>query len=177
MILTLQELRNISDFEQLSDNELIFLQNAVESYIRKYTNNNFQVRSFRYSSPSINGKLIFTSELFNIGETIQISESEFNNGLYVIQLIDAVDGITVDKELLNEPHNLVTKIIYPDDIKMGAINLMKYEVTGREKASIKSETLSRHSVTYFDTNEENKTIDGYPTSLIGFLKQYKKARF
>lgn len=44
------------------------------------------------------------------------------------------------------------------------------------KAGIASETISRHSVTYRDETTTNFT-NGYPSSLMGFLLPYKKARF
>ena len=65
---------------------------------------------------------------------------------------------------------------YPPDVKMGVINLMKWEVANRDKIGISSETISRHSVTYSGM-ATNDSIGGYPASLIGFLKPYMKGRF
>lgn len=42
--------------------------------------------------------------------------------------------------------------------------------------SIQSETISRHSVTYFNMEGDNSSM-GFPKSLLGFLKPYMKARF
>ena len=65
---------------------------------------------------------------------------------------------------------------YPMDVKMGAVNLMKWELSNREKVGVASETISRHSVTYFDMTGDNSSM-GYPVALMGFLKPYKRARF
>lgn len=65
---------------------------------------------------------------------------------------------------------------YPMDVKMGVVNLMKWELNNREKVGVASETISRHSVTYFDMSEGNSTM-GFPVALLGFLKPYKRARF
>jgi hypothetical protein len=65
---------------------------------------------------------------------------------------------------------------YPMDVKMGVINLLKWEVTNRDKVGVASESISRHSVTYFDMTGDNSTM-GYPKALMGFLKPYMKARF
>lgn len=65
---------------------------------------------------------------------------------------------------------------YPMDVKMGVINLMKWEFTSRDKVGVASESISRHSVTYFDMTGDNSTM-GYPRALMGFLKPYMKARF
>ena len=88
---------------------------------------------------------------------------------------------TMTQMVHNYTHNNFQKymvdglIVYPADVKMGVVNLLKWELTSREKAGVASETISRHSVTYRD--ETANTINGYPAHLMGFLKPYMKARF
>ncbi len=65
---------------------------------------------------------------------------------------------------------------YPMDVKMGVVNLMKWELENREKAGIQSETISRHTVNYLNLDYYNSAA-GYPKSLMGFLHPYRKARF
>ena len=65
---------------------------------------------------------------------------------------------------------------YPMDVKMGVVNLLKWDLTMRDKIGVASESISRHSVTYVDQTGIN-TVMGFPVSLMGFLKPYKKARF
>lgn len=65
---------------------------------------------------------------------------------------------------------------YPIDVKLGAVNLLKWETANRDKVGIASETISRHSVSYVDMTDDNSVM-GYPKSLLGFLQPYKKARF
>ena len=67
-------------------------------------------------------------------------------------------------------------IEYPADIKLGAINLLKWELTMREKTGVAEESISRHSVTYQNMDSGN-TAMGYPASMMGFLKPYMKAQF
>ena len=98
-----------------------------------------------------------------------------NDGLYVVQGVGEL-SVVVDRNLFTVDHNLVTKVEYPIDVQMGVINLMKWESTKRDKVGIKSETLSRHSVTYYDQDANNQVM-GYPVTLLGFLEPYKKARF
>ena len=74
------------------------------------------------------------------------------------------------------PHNLVTKVEYPDAIIDGTVNIMLWELSNRSKVGVKSESLSRHSVTYFEQGA-NEQLLGYPASLVGFLAPYIKARF
>ena len=65
---------------------------------------------------------------------------------------------------------------YPMDIKMGVVNLMKWDLNNRDKVGVASESISRHSVTYFDMTKGNSTM-GFPAALMDFLKPYKRARF
>ena len=109
-----------------------------------------------------------------MGDTVQISQSLYNDGLYVVN--DTSNGITLDKPLFDEGKMLVTKIEYPSDVVMGVVELMKWEMNNRSKVGIASETISRHSVTYFNMDGDN-SIMGYPKSLMGFLRPYMKARF
>ncbi|MBR1620121.1 hypothetical protein IJ674_09545 [bacterium] len=84
--------------------------------------------------------------------------------------------MTLDADLYDAEHNLVTKIEYPAAIVDGVVNLMLWDVQNRDKVGVQSETLSRHSVTYFAQDASNQLM-GYPTTLLGFLKPFTKARF
>ena len=120
-------------------------------------------------------KLFLATDLLKEGDTIQISESMYSNGVYTIKEI--ADGfLDLGKGLYDEPEVLVTKVEYPIDVVMGAINMLKWDLENRDKVGIASETISRHSVTYFDMNGDN-SIMGYPKALLGFLKPYMRARF
>ena len=62
------------------------------------------------------------------------------------------------------------------DIRLGVANMIKWHLDNGDKAGVSSETISRHSVTYFDMAGDNSTI-GFPKALTGFLRPYKRARF
>ena len=175
MIISVNEIKAIDEFADMSDADLQMMLESMETLVRKYTNNNFQVRKVRFSASSVGNVLNGVHPFLKVGDTIQISESDVNDGLYVVTDIGS-DTTTVDKDLWSVDHNLVTKVSYPFDIRMGIINLMKWEKNNRDKVGIKSETISRHSVTYFDQDINNQVM-GYPASLLGFLELYKKARF
>lgn len=100
-----------------------------------------------------------------------------NDGLYTIKAVDMDNGhIEVNEELVSEPVVMVTKVVYPMDIKLGVANMLSWDLNNRDKVGVQSETISRHSVTYFNMDGDN-SIMGYPKSLLGFLKPYMKARF
>lgn len=148
---------------------------ALELLIRKYTNNNFQNRGIRFTCPVTTTKLYLSTDMLKIGDTVQLSESIYSNGVYVIKAIR--DGfMELEKPLLDEAHVLVTKVEYPVDVVMGVVNMLKWDLENRDKVGIQSETISRRSVTYFNMDGDNSSM-GYPKSLLGFLKPYRKARF
>lgn len=152
----------------LDDSVLEAKLQALELLVRKYTNNNFQDRNIRCAGSATNGELVMFYSYIREGDTIQISESQFNEGIYTYQ--------TEGMNLIDEESFLVTKINYPLDVKMGVVNMLKWDLENRDKVGIQSETISRHSVTYFNMDGDN-SIMGYPKSLLGFLKPYKRARF
>lgn len=175
MILSVDTLMKLPEFKNQNADIMKKKLDALELLVRKYTNNNFQNRNIRFLADSVGTILNGSSSFLKDGDTIQISESRVNDGLYVIKQIDE-SSVVVDRPLFPVDHNLVTKVEYPIDVQMGVINLMKWEITNRNKVGIKSESLSRHSVTYYDQDANNQVM-GYPVSLLGFLTPYKKARF
>ena len=175
MIISVDDIASMPDFIGQDAKILQKKLNALELLIRKYTNNNFQNRNIRFAGNSVNDRIFGSHPFIRAGDTIQISESEVNDGLYVIKEVGK-NFIRVDKDLFAVDFNMITKVIYPEDIQVGIVNLLKYEVEMRDKVGIKSETLSRRSVTYFDLDASNQVM-GYPVSLLGFLKPYMKARF
>lgn len=178
MLLTIAELRRFVETDE-EDQVLEAKLQALELMIRAYTNNNFQARAFRAVAVSLsedNTLLVNTVVPFAVGDTLQISGSDLQDGaLVTVSAIE--DGtIYVNEDLLDESGVVITKVKYPMDVKMGAVNLLKWELNNRDKVGVASETISRHSVTYFNMDGDN-SIMGYPRSLLGFLKPHKKARF
>lgn len=124
MIISVEELRQFVSTDE-ADQVLEFRIQALESFICKYTNNNFKNRT------------------------------------------------TGEKD-------------YPLDVKMGAINVLKWKLQNearnsgdKTKQPVQSETISRHSVTYAadSTESDIDELTGVPRKLIAFLKPYVKARF
>lgn len=175
MIMTVEEFRSYVDTDK-TDAVLSAKLAALELLIRKYTNNNFQHRGFRCAA-DIRGS-IFTAEAlqpFDVGDTIQVTESQLNAGLYTVTA--ATDATFEVADALHDEDNvLVTKVVYPVDVKMGVANMLEWDLNNRSKVGIQSETISRHSITYFNMDGDNASM-GYPKSLTGFLKPYMKARF
>lgn len=174
MIISADELRKYITTDE-SDSAIEAKLRALESLIRKYTNNNFQIRGIRSQSEARDNKILNPPEYLKVGDTVQISDSLLNNGVYTVKEITE-SGTLLLGELLDCTKNLVTKVYYPPDVVMGALNMFKWDMENRSKVGIQSETISRHSVTYFNMDGDNAVM-GYPKSLLGFLKPYMKARF
>lgn len=175
MLMTVAELRQFVDTDE-TDQALEARLQALELLIRAYTNNNFQRRGYRYKADITGSDFMGdTVPPFMAGDTVQVTESPLNAGLYTVKSV-AGNSFSVADQLQAESNVLCTKVGYPADVKMGAVNMMKWELNSREKVGISSETISRHSVTYFDLGADN-SIMGYPKALLGFLRPYMKARF
>lgn len=146
---------------------------GLESLIRSKTNNNFQNRNIRIKCPSVDNYLIGMSPYLKVGDTIQITNSNVNDGLYLIEEITA-NKIKLDKDLFDCEECTITKVEYPQDIISMVINILKWDEQFGSKMGIQSESIGRHSVSYFSQNDQN-SYNGYPIHLFTGLKKYTKA--
>lgn len=153
---------------------------GLETMVRKLTNNNFQLIKFRLRDLKLSENTIKSSngrmDVFRPGDTIEINGTDYNDGLYVVESVS--DGvITVYGDFIAEINSgaIATKINYPADVLAGVKKLIAYDVKMRDKVGIKSETIARWSVTYYDVTA-TESSEGYPVSLLGFLNKYKKLR-
>lgn len=175
MIISVERAKTLIDLNGWTDAKIEMKLKAIEQTIRAYTNNNFQDRGHRIQASIVNGMLESESEIpFNVGDTVQVSESKLNNGLYMILGISGNATFTVSDDLKDEDIVLVTKIVYPADVVECCLDLLEWSKEFGGKVGIKSETISRHSVTY----EDSATLFmGYPVGILNGLKLRKKARF
>ncbi len=172
MIISVDNLRKQVNCGVATDDLITAKLEAIEAVIRAYTNNNFQQRPVRFAGRSEDFRVYGSPQHFIVGDTVQISGSGVNDGLYVVMVV-ADDHIELDKPLMPTQFNLVTKIKYPADVIQCAVDLYKWKQTMGDKVGIKSETISRHSVTY----EDSATLFmGYPVGILNGLNLYKKAR-
>lgn len=177
MIMTVAELRQFVTTEE-TDQALEARLQALELLIRGYTNNNFQKRPFRAVAVAVadgNQLLCPTAAPFKAGDTLQITESDLNAGLVTVKTVEG-QTVTVSEDLYDESGVVITKVVYPADVKQGVARMLQWQLDNGDKVGVQSETISRHSVTYFNMDGDNSSM-GFPKSLLGFLKPYKKARF
>lgn len=176
MIIAVAELRQFVTTDE-TDQALEARLQALELLIRAYTNNNFQVRAFRSVAVAMaDHDLVCNGAVaFRVGDTLQVTESDLNAGLVNVIAVDG-ETVTVEESLYDESGVVITKVAYPADVKQGVVNMLKWQLDNGDKVGVQSETISRHSVTYFDQSAAN-TVMGFPVSLLGFLQPYKRARF
>lgn len=175
MIMTVEEFKQHVKTD-VSDDVLETRLRAVEGFIHNHTNNHFAVRGMGRICDVVGGMFITESlQPYSVGDTLHISGSDKNDGLYTVK--EAEDAVfTVNEKTRDEIDVYVRLVEYPADVKMGAVELVKYDLEHRERAGIQSETISRHSVTY-KVPDASDTLKGYPKHLMGFLDGYMKARF
>lgn len=173
MIISLDEAKKI--YKDVTQADL----DGLETAIRELTNNPFQNRRIRYSNLHFTSEKTFTvfAEVRGLrkGDTIQISQSTLNHGLYVIESISE-NEITVEGDPAFfegcDKKAFITKVEYPADVIAGVRKLLKYDAKMGDKIGLKSETVSRMSKTYYDQNS-SETTDGYPAALMAFLNKYR----
>lgn len=176
MIITLNEAQELNSNITQDDLE------AFETSVRELTNNNFQNIHVRHKDIEFieNNTILVKDSIvgLRIGDTIEVNYSIYNDGLFVVEGMSE-KHITVEGEpfLINRNRNaMITLVQYPADIKKGIKRLIEYDKKMAGKLGIKSETVSRMSTTYYDVNATENT-DGYPASLLSFLKKYEKMRW
>ena len=179
MIMTIAELREYITTND-SDKLLIAKMTALESIIRGYTHNRFHAKPLTRIEAFIRGGVFLSDALipFKAGDTIQVTKGDqaVDLGLYTVKEITDDTTFTVNEPIADIDDVKVTLVVYDMNIKMGVVNLLRWEAVNRDKVGIQSETISRHSVTYADATGENSLM-GYPKAMMGFLKPYMKARF
>ena len=183
MIIALDRLKEIKPDLGFDDTQLKFRLEAIEAMIRAYTNNNFQVRTARIKARSEGGAIIGTSPFIVAGDTVQVSQTDVNDGVYVVKEV-SFGRTSLDKRLFDLPMNTVTLIRYPADIVNGCINLLEYQANQmkladdyKDRVGVASETVARHTVEYDSKAFDYSNLASYPDSLKTFLKPYKRMRY
>ncbi len=173
MIIKLEDAHKFND--KVTQDEL----DGLEASIREITGNHFQFRAIRYHGLEFKDNQIIAKETrligIKAGDTIQVSDSIINNGLYVVLTV-AGPTITLESEVYEvyEADAYITLVKYPADIKAGVVKLLQYDKEMTGKTGVKSRTISRMSESYFDTSESN---GGYPKHLMQFIDKYKSLRW
>jgi len=189
MIITLQDAQLIDP--NITQERL----DAYESAIRQLTNNNFQVLTARSIGATFEGALVTFDDptppslkrkqdeallkSVQVGDTVQINDAGTNDGLYVIEGIELPNQIILNRPVRRNghmPRAIVTWVNYPSDIAEGVRRLIAYDKRMLNKMGVRSESISRMRLDYYDTNAGN-VLNGYPAILMGFIHKYIKIKW
>lgn len=154
---------------------------ALESAIRAHTNNKFRLQNYRGEIIHVAGDIIYTGKynLFVVGDSIEVSGTQFYDGYYVVRevkihpqgfciKVDAPIDVSMDDV------GYIYKLVYPADVKSGAIDVIKHKLDMAKRQGIKSKTISRMSITY-DTPEQNEQlVYGVSANQFDFLAPHMK---
>ena len=179
MIISIEELRSEYgefDFSKFTDERLRKKLNAIEQMVRNHTRNGFINRDTITKCYVNGGYIMGDFKGLNVGDTVELYDAGINNGLYVIDYASE-DEIALDKDIYDCGEMKLVKVEYPLDVIEGCIELLDYDCNYRAKSKrgVASETISRHSVSYVQSNNSN-TLRGYPAHLLGFLEPYIRWR-
>lgn len=172
MIISLKDAQEI--YPEVTQDDL----DGFETAIRELTNNPFQNRQVRFSNLRFESE----SEIYVFDEvqgirkddTIQISGSKLNDGLYVVKSVKG-NKLTFEDAYFfpgTDKGAFLTKVEYPPDILSGVRKLLVYDAKMQGKIGLKSETVSRMSKTYYDQTS-GETVNGYPAALMSFVNKHK----
>lgn len=173
MLILASKVKEMSKFSNYNENEIERKLKKIEYAIRSYTHNEFLSKNIRFEANISDNVILFNTNYIKANDTVLI-RNDFIKDIFTIQeIIDS--GLKIKEDFENADNNLIVKVVYPFDVIEGALEVLEWDFKMRSKVGVKSETLSRHSLTYYD-NDSNNTVNGYPVSLFGFLKPYRKAR-
>lgn len=152
---------------------------GIEKSIRVLTNNPFQNRRVRFKRIRFENEatiaILDDIQGLRAIDTVQVSGSKWNDGLYVVDQIDgSMINLKGNSRLFTgtDPDAFLTKVEYPADILSGVRKLLAYDSKMRDKVGLKSKTVSRMSETYYDQNS-GESVNGYPAALMSFINKYK----
>lgn len=173
MIISLEDAKKI--YPDATQEDL----DGIEKSIRMLTNNPFQNRKVRFKQIRFENEttiaVLGDIQGLRAEDTIQVSGSKWNDGLYVVSNIDGqLINLEGNPRLFTgtDPDTFLTKIEYPADILSGVRKLLTYDAKMRNKIGLKSKTVSRMSETYYDQNS-GESVNGYPAALMSFINKYK----
>jgi hypothetical protein len=163
---------------------------AYESAIRQLTANNFQDTSCRIKGAWVSKTEEGTVRVYPINpageetmreiqlqDTLQLTLGSVSSLLEVIGIMpDYVECSGQVRRSGVFSDAVITLVVYPADIKQGVKGLIKYDKNFADKKGIKSETISRMSLTYYDVNSA-EAVNGYPAAEMSFIKKYTKMRW
>jgi len=162
-------------------------QDALDGYeaaIRQITANPFLV-----DGATVRGLTIYDNEItlretmptwIRPNETLLLSDNGLNdNALISVESVFSQVVVVGESTLLfpgNFPAATLSLVRYPADVRAGLLKLISYDKEMGGKLGVKSETISRMSIVYYDQNEA-ETVGGYPAALMSPFEKYRRIKW
>lgn len=173
----IKTLLQISDttYDDLIDLELPIIQDDILTFLK----NKFKAADISILADTISftGNTIldsgngFVTAGFIAGDIV-VQDSKLNDGFYTLTNV-AAGILTVSESLKTEAADNViriTQVLYPKGLELIAANMLKHNMSA--KHGIKSESISRYSVSY--ANDVSSLINGYPDQITRPLLKWRK---
>jgi hypothetical protein len=198
MIITLE------NAQKIDPNITQEMLDAYEAAIRQYTHNNFQVQIVRSIGLTFSDDIITTSDDILTSatfenDTIQVSNTDVNDGLYVVKTKNDDHTIIVDRTIRKDgefTRAFATLVVYPNDIKQAVRRIVEFNKArsaeldatmsaNAARGGVKSQSVSRMSNTFLTLNDiaggssgqgsgSGSFLDGYPDDVKGLINGHKK---
>lgn len=175
MIIELEDLQKIILDADVDDIK------AMEMAIISHTNNHFHLPNYSPKIIRVEGQRLYLDEphILQVGNTVEVVYMPFYDGFYHVTDV-GIDWVEVDCQWNNittiNADGLLYLTVFPPDVRAGAKKAWKYQAKADKKIGVKSESISRMSITY-DKAESGQTVNGLPAYLFDFLEPYRKMRW
>lgn len=155
---------------------------ALEAMVRTITNNRFNIIATNQHGVTFGEDTIKIASVANyrVKDTVEIfGTGGINDGVFDITAVDTTTNtLTVRMPTGYEafitgtyPRAGSTLVRYPRDVAYNVLKLIGYEYAMADKKGLKSESIARLSVTYFDMTA-NESREGFPAAYIEWLDKY-----
>lgn len=174
MIISLEEAQSIS--KDITEDDVLALQNAIIAY----TNNKFRTGiSTNIIQIDESGLKVDAPDMFLAGDLIEVEYSTFEDGISVVKEVSnthiKIDLSGRGSYPIDEYSGAkVHLIVFPLDVKIGAMDILRNKVKAMTKAGIKSESVGRMSVTYANVTDSQDSVYGLDAAYFSFLDPYRK---
>lgn len=153
---------------------------GLEKNIMSFTNNHFHLPNYAPRIKHIeHGKIYFEgANYFKVDDTVELYKVPYIEGFYHVDEVGhdyiLINGLRVDTILENELNRYSSLYLmdYPTDVVEGAKKVLKYAHKSQGNEGIKSKSISRVSITYYNPGEDQHTILGMPGHVFDFLQPH-----
>lgn len=167
---------NLMNLTGMSRSDIIDLLPFVLMEIRSYTNQYFLTTVNGSVKGISNGRIyVDKTDGFNVGDSIEILNSDVNVAIYQIKEVGddyLITEQTLIDEIMEPDYRVVIKLAFKGVSLQGVSNMLTYSKNTHGKVGVQSQNLGGYSVTYLQPSEVGMTA--YPLELYGSFNALRK---